>query len=51
MATKGLEAKTIGLKIKTTKFHVRTLDSTGQAYICSAEDLFAAASALLHREI
>lgn len=51
MATKGLEARTVGLKIKTTKFHVRTLDSTGQAYICSAEDLFAAASALLHREI
>lgn len=51
MATKGLEAKTVGLKIKTTKFHVRTLDSTGQAYIRSAEDLFAAASALLHREI
>ncbi|CAM9285164.1 unnamed protein product [Laminaria digitata] len=51
MATKGLEAKTVGLKVKTTKFHVRTQDSTGKAYICSAEDLFSAASALLQREI
>ena len=51
MATKGLEAKTVGLKLKTTKFHVSTLDSTGQAYISSADDLFAVASALLQREI
>lgn len=51
MATKGLEAKTVGLKVKTTEFQVRTQDSTGHAYVSSADDLFSAASALLQREI
>lgn len=51
METKGLEAKTVGLKVKTTKFQVRTLDSTRQAYICTADELYATASALLKREI
>lgn len=51
MAAKGLEAKTVGLKVKTTKFQVRTLDHTGQSYVCTADDLFAAASALLQKEI
>ncbi|CAM9372434.1 unnamed protein product, partial [Hapterophycus canaliculatus] len=51
MAAKGLEAKTVGLKIKTTKFQVRTLDSTGQTYASSSDELYAAASSLLQREI
>lgn len=51
MASKGLEAKTVGLKVKTTKFQVRTLDSSGQAYMSSADDLYTVASALLQREI
>lgn len=51
MAAKGLEAKTVGLKVKTTKFQVRTLDHTGQGYVSTADDLFAAASALLQKEI
>lgn len=51
MEAKGLEAKTVGLKIKTTKFEVRTQDHTGQTYVGTADELFAAASAMLHREI
>lgn len=51
MATKTLEAKTVGLKIKTVKFHVRTLDHTGQAYVSTSDELYAIASSLLQREI
>lgn len=51
MESEGLEAKTVGLKIKTTKFHVRTMDSTGNVYIKTAADLYAVASTLLQREI
>lgn len=51
MESEGLEAKTVGLKIKTTKFQVRTLDSTGNVYIKTAADLYAVASTLLQREI
>lgn len=51
MESKGLEAKTVGIKIKTIKFQVRTLDSTGNVYIRTAADLYAVASTLLQREI
>ncbi|CAM9394134.1 unnamed protein product [Scytosiphon promiscuus] len=51
MAAKGLEAKTVGLKVKTTKFQVRTLDSTGQTYVRASDELYATASALLQKEI
>lgn len=51
MATKGLEAKTVGLKVKTVSFEVRTLDSTGQTYVNSADELYSTAAALLQREI
>lgn len=51
MAAKGLEAKTVGLKIKTTKFEVRTQDYTGKVYVSTAEGLYSIASSLLMREI
>ena len=51
MASKGLEAKTVGLKIKTAKFEVRTQDSTGGVYVSTADELFEVASSLLRREI
>lgn len=51
MATKRLEAKTVGLKVKTVSFQVRTLDCTGQTYVSSADDLYSTAAALLQREI
>lgn len=51
METEKLEAKTVGLKIKTVKFDVRTQDHTGQVYVRSADELYAIASTLLQREI
>lgn len=51
METKTLEAKTVGLKIKTIKFDVRTQDHTGQVYVRTADELYAIASTLLQREI
>lgn len=51
MAKKSLGAKTVGLKIKTTEFNVRTQDHTGQAYLSTADELYAIASSLLQREI
>lgn len=51
MTSKELEAKTVGLKVKTTKFQVRSLDHTGQSYVSTADDLYAIASVLLQKEI